>query len=114
MNYHYSEWRKLRNPRVFCVAVKELSLQRGRFAFSVIGVLTVARNFLAAVVRFCPPFTECTCCSEEESRCSYYSLPSPMLAYSLQRKISPLQRLSKVLAPKKFSNFFFWLGKTPL
>lgn len=94
---------KTKKPPHFCAPARELSLQWGKSTFSVSGVLAAARK----VTRFCPYFAKCTRCTEEESRCSGYFLPSPTLAYPLQRKISPLQRLSKG-CPQKFSNFYLF------
>ena len=114
---------KTKKPPRFYVATRDFSLQRGRSAFSVT-VLTATKVFLTTTTRFCPYFAQCMHCREKESHCSECSLPSHILAYLLQRPISPLYRLSKV-CPKKILNFFlfyliflyhyyyFLVGQTP-
>ena len=77
--------------------------------FQFLGFLAAAKNFLVAADRYCLSNTECTRCSEKESRCSGDNIPSPLLAR--------LAATSNFLAvavvqglPPKFQTFFLTLG----
>ena len=96
-----SEWRKRRDPHIF-------ALQREFSGFSVSGFVAAARNFLTATARCCPPYDKCTRCSEKESRCSGYDLPSPMLASLPTMPNFFATAVIQGLHPK-ISNFFFFL-----
>ena len=84
-------------------------LQRPRFSLQRLGstltlpnACTATTLVLTATVRVCPYFTECT-------RYNGCYLPSPILAYMLQRLISLLQWLSKVCPPKNSQTYIFFI-----
>ena len=78
-----------------------------RYSEANMGFLVAVRNFLAAATSFCPPYVECTHCSENESRCSGYDLSSPILASPVVAPNFPAAAIVHGLPPN-ISNFLFY------